>query len=162
MTSRKRLRELFSYDAASGRLVRKVCVRDQKPITFGESSQGYLVRWVDGVCYVEHRLVWLYHFGKWPREIDHINTIKTDNRIENLRDCGRTQNNGNHRRRVNNTSGFRGVSWHVRAGKWLAQINYGKTHYHLGLFLAKTEAAEAYNTAARELFGPFARLNPVP
>jgi hypothetical protein len=157
-----RLKELFDYDNSTGRLVRKIVRRGEKNMTNGTSKQGYLIRWVDKKCYVEHRLIWLYHYGYFPEEVDHINHIKTDNRIENLRECCRTFNNGNLRKRIPpTTSLFKGVSFHQGTKKWLVQISTHKNHYYIGLFTDEQKAALAYNDAAVKHFGEFAFLNEV-
>lgn len=164
MLSQTRLHEIFDYIPSSGRLSRKNCTinHNAKPVTEGMSKQGYFMRWVDKKCYAEHALVFMYHYGYIPEEIDHRNHIKTDNRIENLRACDRTHNNGNLRKRKGkHSSTYKGVSYHKGASKWVAQISKSKTHYHLGLFATQEEAAVAYNKKALELYGEFAALNEV-
>ncbi|MBI5119293.1 HNH endonuclease [Candidatus Poribacteria bacterium] len=92
------------------------------------------------------------------RGVDHIDGDKLNNRKANLRPCNQTQNLAN-ARVGRNTSGLRGVSRQKNA--WVAQISAsGKNHY-LGRFRDKNQAALAYNEAALQLFGPFARLNAV-
>ena len=82
------------------------------------------------------------------QETDHINRNKLDNRKINLRFCSHLENKLNQEIRQNNTSGFKGVSWHKRTRKWRSEIRFnGKRHY-LGLFTSKIEAAKAYNHAA--------------
>lgn len=167
MVTRERLRELFDYDPLSGRLVRKFCAAGEKKITTGVSKQGYLIRWVDKVCYTEHRLVLIFHFGEAPDEIDHANGVKTDNRLENLRWCDRTKNNGNARKRTRCgecSSFYKGVYFRSdwgSSGKWVAQLVFKKQHYWLGAFDREIDAAKAYNAAALLHFGEFAYLNHV-
>lgn len=71
-----------------------------------------------------HRIVWEMHNGKIPTgfEIDHINHIPGDDRIENLRLVTRKQNNQNKSKPKHNTSGVVGVTWNSTKGKWVAQI----------------------------------------
>jgi hypothetical protein len=113
---------------------------------------------LDGHRYYLHRLAWYYVYGQWPeRDVDHINGDPSDNRITNLRLATQTQNNANARRRRDNTSGFKGVTWNRARRKWMAQIDYGGDHFYLGLF-TKIEAARAvYAAKSLELFGEFAR-----
>lgn len=94
-----------------------------------------------------HRLAWLIVYGELPNgEIDHINQVKNDNRISNLRDVPKELNQRNGTRKCNNTSGIVGVSWHKQRGKWCAQASIDGKHYHLGLF----EEITAAETAARK------------
>ena len=61
--------------------------------------------------------------------------------------------------RQDNTSGYRGVTWCKRYGTWQAQIQVAGKRQFLGYFAAKEEAARAYDVAAQEAFGEYARLN---
>lgn len=87
---------------------------------------------------------------------DHIDGNPLNNCRENLRIATNAQNGQNRGKARSNTSGFKGVYWHSRDGKWVAKINaYGKRK-HLGGFTTPEAAYEAYCTAARELHGEFA------
>ncbi len=155
MLTQERVRELFEHDGVTGRLVRRVIEKQgQKKVTGGVNPQGYYVRWVDDVCYLEHTLVYLYHHGVIPDEVDHSNGVKTDNRIGNLRPCSRTLNNANQGIRRDNTSGFRGVS--RKGNQWLAQGTSHGVHYYLGLHATPEAASSAYEAWAVEHFGDFA------
>ena len=92
---------------------------------------------------------------------DHRNEKKLDNRRSNLRAATTSQNRGNEGLRRNNTSGYKGVCWSKFANKWVAYIKVNYKRYHLGYFKRKTDAAKAYNKAARKYFGRFAKLNKV-
>lgn len=71
---------------------------------------GYLILKIKGHQYKAHRIVWLLNKGEFPKsEIDHINRNKLDNRIENLRESNRTQQNRNKDIKVNAETGVRGV-----------------------------------------------------
>lgn len=102
--------------------------------------------------------VWLHHFI-WGEKtkLDHINGDGTDCRKENLRPCTTSQNNANRRARIG-PSGFRGVRG-CSPGRWCAQIKHHHRVHRLGTFPTAEEAARAYDTAAVEHFGEFARLN---
>jgi len=69
-----------------------------------------------------HRLIWLYVYGEMPKEIDHINGDRQDNRLENLRSVTRSQNQFNKAMAQNNTSGYRGVSWHKKSQQWAIRV----------------------------------------
>ncbi len=94
-------------------------------------------------------------------EVDHRDASGLNNQRDNLRPATRSNNSVNRPMNCNNKSGFKGVSWHKRAGKWVAQICGAAQRYYLGLYDDKIEAAKAYNVKALELFGEFAYLNPV-
>lgn len=96
------------------------------------------------------------------REVDHINGNKLDNRKSNLRLCSTSQNHGNMRKSIVNTSGYKGVIWRRRERKWLAQITFHKKVVFLGYFDNPIDAARAYNAAAVKYFGEFAHLNEIP
>lgn len=93
--------------------------------------------------------------------VDHINGNSCDNRRSNLRECTLTQNQGNRKNQINNTSGYKGVSFSKQAKGWKARVNYAKKEYYCGVWSTKELAAEAYNRKASELFGEFAKLNEV-
>lgn len=119
---------------------------------------GYVVRQYGGQTIFLHRLILAPKPGQ---VVDHVNGDKLDNRRVNLRICSIAQNSKNQALRVTNTSGFKGVHPAGTRGKWQARIRCdGKQHY-LGLFDDPRVAAHAYNRAAVELHGEFARLNPL-
>lgn len=111
-----------------------------------------------------HRMI----VGALPHQlVDHRDGNGLNNRRSNLRICDVVKNGGN--RRIiasNNTSGFKGVSFHKPTGKWVAYIGKkigGKSKMvRIGGFDTPILAAVAYNDAASEYFGPFAKLNPIP
>jgi hypothetical protein len=92
-------------------------------------------------------------------EVDHIDGDGLNNSRSNLRACTHQQNSMNRRVGKGNSSGYKGVSWHKSTRKWVATIRFRGKHMHLGLFDSIESAAMAYNVAANELFGDFARLN---
>jgi hypothetical protein len=92
-------------------------------------------------------------------DVDHIDDDPLNNRRSNLRIASRFQNLGNTRRRADNTSGFKGVSWSNRFRYWVASIGYAGAKRHLGCYPTAEQAAHAYDEAAREMFGEFARVN---
>jgi hypothetical protein len=90
--------------------------------------------------------------------VDHVNGDGLDNRRSNLRPASHVENARNRARRSDNRSGFKGVQ-HRDDGRWRARIQAPTRRIHLGIFPTRIEAAHAYDAAAIELFGEFARLN---
>lgn len=90
-------------------------------------------------------------------DTDHINGNGLDNQRKNLRSCTHSQNRMNVARQVNNTSGYKGVTWFKRDSKWMAYIKVDGKQIHLGLFDTIEEASIAYQTAAMRLHGEFSK-----
>lgn len=150
--------KLLQYDPATGNLiwlVTKSVTAIAGQVAGSVNARGHINIQVNKKMYAAHQLVFLIHHGFIPKEIDHINQIKTDNRIENLRACTSSQNKGNITRLKNNLSGFRGVSFNNKRQKFVAQIKvFGKQTY-LGSFDTAEEASAMYEGAARLYFGEF-------
>jgi hypothetical protein len=91
--------------------------------------------------------------------VDHHNGNGLDNRRKNLRAANRSNNGHNASRRSDNTSGFKGVCRHRQSGKWAAAITVRGERVHLGLHEAPELAAQAYDMAAIQRCGDFARTN---
>jgi len=94
-------------------------------------------------------------------EVDHINGDLLDNRRRNLRVCTHSENMRNRKLQRNNTSGYRGVSMVYPSRRFTAQIYDNRRRIHLGTFDTAEDAARAYNAAAMQHYGEFARLNEV-
>ena len=163
------LRELLSYCPETGSLTWK-----SRPVTMFKDSgsakswntryadtpaftpvngSGYLGGRIFNQTYRAHRVIWALVHGKWPTlEIDHINGVRTDNRISNLREVHRSENSKNKMTPSNNTSGQSGVSWHVGRRKWRVQISAGGKRLYLGLYRDLASAIAARD-AAHARFG---------
>jgi hypothetical protein len=112
---------------------------------------------LDGRRYGEHQLVWLAETGAFPtQKLDHINGVRDDNRIANLRLATSKQNNENASLRKDSSSGRRGVSWRARSQKWVAQIQHNNRKIHLGYFDTVEAAHFAYIQSATQLFTHYA------
>ncbi len=111
------------------------------------SSTGYKVGNIGGRTFAAHRVIWAIVYGVWPEdEVDHISRVRSDNRLENLRDVSRVVNANNTGLSRRNRSGAKGVH-RLPSGKWAGQARRdGRTH-HLGSFDTPEEAE-----AARDAF----------
>jgi len=115
---------------------------------------GYRYINYNGKLYAVHRIIFFKRHGYLPKEIDHINCVKTDNRIENLREATRSQNQWNRASYINSKTKVKGVYPHWY-GKYSAEIKHeGKKHY-LGLFTTIEEASKAVRKKREELQGEF-------
>lgn len=154
MLDQKRLQEVLDYCPTKGEFTWKVRISGRRTVgqkAGGCHRTGYWRIQVDGKIYGRGRLVWLYVHGVWPREqIDHINLNKADDRISNLREATPAENTYNRSKNKNNTTGYTGVQ--LKRKKYVALI---KGRY-LGRFNTPEEAAFAYQTAARQLYGEYA------
>jgi len=149
--SQERLRLLLTYDRESGHFHRKTRYGSKRA---GTVAHGYRYIYVDGRRYAEHQLAWLYVFGLWVTELDHINRQKDDNRIANLRPATRSQNAANTPAR--GTLNVKGVSWCNKNRRFRATMRANGEYFHLGYFETIAEAKAAYQTAAVATFGDFA------
>lgn len=152
------LREWFYIDAADVLRWRKDGGGGNKAHSAAGliGNHGYRVVGFARRRILAHRIVWAITYGRWPRlQIDHINGIRDDNRLANLREATARQNVCNTPARKSSKSGIKGVSQH--GNRWRASISLdGKTH-RLGTFATAEEASAAYADAAQRLHGEFAR-----
>lgn len=131
------LKSILKYDAFSGLF--SWAVKRQKvvvgSVAGSKNSLGYVQIKISGKLYHAHRLAWLYVYGYMPeKEIDHINRIRDDNRIANLREATSQLNSLNTSIYKNNTSGSKGIYYNKRAKKWQAQILIDGKREYLGLY----------------------------
>ena len=162
MLTQARLRELLSYDPETGIFTWRRGNGKRTDIagkTAGFDCNGYKYLCVDYQKYPAHRVAWFFVHGRWPNgEIDHINRVRNDNRMSNLREATHVQNTYNGPPRKRNTSGMVGVSWDPVNSKWRAHITVGGKMQDLGRFECLEDAAGARNLAATKHFGLFAPL----
>ena len=146
-------KSFLSYDSETGELRRL----KTGLIATSVDINGYLRVHAYGRRYLAHRICWLLHHGEWPTcVLDHINHNKHDNRISNLRKATVAENLRNRPIQSNNSSGFKGVSFHKRARKYRAQIKVDGRKIHLGMFLFPEDAHAAYVRAAQQFHREFA------
>jgi hypothetical protein len=106
-------------------------------------NTGYFSISINNKKHLSHRLAWIYIYGVEPLRIDHINGVKTDNRICNLRDCSVSDNAKNMKRAKNNTSGRTGVYWDKVNLKWLVMAYSENKQHYAGRFINKEDAIAA-------------------
>jgi hypothetical protein len=158
MLTQEMVREMFDY-RDDGKLIRRYSTSGNgnyagKVIGTtpdGTRSNRYSATKINGQHWCVHKLIYLYHHGVVPPQLDHINRDTSDNRIENLRPANSSQNSCNRKLFSNSTSGCKGVSWIKASKKWLAHITLNKKMMKLGMF-DDLELAELVAIEARDLY----------
>lgn len=162
--SPEELRKLLRYDAETGALTwlpRPATMfrtaRDcrawntrysNKPAMTSDNGIGYRVGKIGRRLYCAHRVAWTIIHGRWPDgQIDHMNGIRSDNRLTNLREVTASENAKNTSMRAANKSGHTGVFWDRRKGKWSASMRSNGKSYFLGYFTEIEDAVAARSLA---------------
>lgn len=147
------LKSIFDYK--DGFLYWKVKVSDK--IIIGEkagcefNSQGgnyYYIQFYKK-RYKSSRLIFFWHNGYFPKNVDHIDRNTLNDKIENLRAATDQENTFNSGSTKNSTSKYKGVSWSNGRNKWVAQITVNYKQIPLGRFNTEEEAAKTYNDAVK-------------
>ena len=156
--TQEQIRALFYYDYETGVLTRRSRDRDWfcsdraykifntrfagRELTCID-AHGYIQVSLFGSNYKAHRIIWVYVNGDEPDNIDHVNGVRDDNRISNLRSVTKHENSLNLSLAKNNTTGVTGVSYDKARGKWIAQIEFNGKHVNLGRFCSLIDAVSA-------------------
>ena len=141
----------FAYDPVTGVLANR---KTGKPVGTPSLGHGYLQVWFGGKLYRGHRIIWTMVHGAIPEgmEIDHIDGVKSNNRIANLRLATCRQNRENIRTAIaSNKHGLLGAYYHPHSGKWQAKIMANGKTYNLGYRDTAVEAHQLYVAAKRNL-----------
>ncbi|EII4275234.1 HNH endonuclease [Salmonella enterica] len=152
------IRDLIDYNSENGVLTAKVNFsgRQAGSVIGSQTWQGYYAFSLFGKKCFAHRLAWLLHYGEWPSQpIDHINGIKTDNSIRNLRLCSLSQNQFNKPTQKNNTTGVKGVYWNKRDKRYVASVQFNGKKYSAGHHKDIDSAKEAVMKLREKLAGEF-------
>lgn len=154
-------RSLWSYDPDDGQFRWLVPARNNQippgTIAGALDKLGYHVLCFRRKKYGGGRIAWLIMTGAWPaKEIDHIDGNPSNNKWSNLREATRSQQLCNTRVRRDNALGVKGVCW-GRRGKYEAYVSVAGNRKNLGSFATIEEAKAAYDAAARERHGEFAK-----
>jgi len=137
----------YKINLGSGQftLVNKVDFQKLSKFRWHKSYYGYAIRYDHGKVIFMHRGIL-----NAPKEmkIDHLNCNKLDNRRVNIRICTDSDNMKNRLKQINNSSGFKGVSFYKRTKKWRAYIKRDCKSKHIGYFYLPEIAAKAYDKLA--------------
>ena len=145
-----RLKNLLHYDIDTGVFTRRNKFRNLAAgsVVGCVGADGYMQCSLDNKMYKMHRLAWLYVHDRWPTDqIDHINNIRADNRLINLREVSCAENHQNRARRTKNSSSYLGVGWHKRDRCWQAHIEINGKRHHLGYYTHLSAAIDARKIA---------------
>ncbi|MEE6016262.1 HNH endonuclease [Escherichia coli] len=166
------LRECFSYNPDTGELF-----WNARPVSHFKSENacsawngryankpcgcirpdGYVKTSVNKVSYLAHRIIWKMITGIDCEFIDHVNGVKSDNRISNLRDVTMTENNRNMTGGRDSDDAFIGVYWHRQRSKWMARIRSEDSERYIGIFDEIKPAVLAYNAECERLHGEYGK-----
>lgn len=152
MIDQKTVLDLFDY--CDGRLFWRVQLNPRAPVgaeagTYNSANGRRYVR-IKGRAYLAHRLIFLFHHGYLPPEIDHIDLDKNNNKIENLRAATPAQNQKNKSLQRNNTSGHKNICF--KKGRWVVELKIAGKQQYFGRFedldlaiLVASEARDKYH-----------------
>lgn len=146
--------KLYLYDPDTGKVTRKQDGNNavKKGSTVGwVSTCGYLRVKSKGKKYQLHRIIWLLNNGRWPNgQVDHINGVRTDNRMVNLREVSNQENQRNKALSSLNTSGFIGVCLNKSTNKWVASITISSKKIYIGCYSDWFDAVCARKSASNK------------
>jgi poly-D-alanine transfer protein DltD len=154
----KRFNEAFKY--RNGELYWKINTNKSKNLVGKKagckSSGSYGTVNLDGNAYCMHKVIFCMHHGYMPTVVDHINNVKDDHRIENLRAANHVTNNYNKTVQSNNKLGIKNVCYSTQNKKYLVQLTQNRKKIYSQMF-DDLELAELVASMAREKFhGEFA------
>jgi hypothetical protein len=156
MITQEQLKEILHYDECTGVFVR--IGRSTERVKIGDivgsvNLSGYVIINIDGDKFRAHRLAFLYMTGEFPKNmVDHIDGVRDNNRWGNLREATSSENMQNQiRARIDNKSGFLGVTRHKPSGRFAARIQLNGKVTSLGYYDTPEEAHEIYLVEKRKI-----------
>ncbi|MFV8757422.1 HNH endonuclease signature motif containing protein [Yersinia enterocolitica] len=156
--TQERLKELLNYEPDTG-VFTWLVYRSFRAVAGSVAGRtnmttGYIEIQIAGRRYKGHRLAWLYMTGEQASgHIDHVNEVKVDNRIGNLRVATRAENKRNVGITKANKSGAKGV--YKQGNRWIALAQMDGKKYRLGSFMCVDDAAKAYDSFCQQSYGDF-------
>lgn len=147
------IRSRLTYSPTEGEFY---WVSDGSKLNTSLTGRGYVKTSVLGKIHYIHRLAWLWVHGRWPDyEIDHINRVKTDNRLDNLREVNSSENCQN--RLVDGPSGLPGVRM-GKSGSWETSIAFRGRQVRVTGFATPEEASEMHIELKKRLHDTYTHL----
>ena len=153
--NQKELNEIFKYE--NGNLYWNI---SKKGIKKGNKAgclnkSGYRIIRINQKTYFAHRIIFMMFHGYMPNQLDHINGIKNDNRIENLRIATHGQNQQNRGMFKNNSTGVKNVTF--ERGKWRVKLGINGKNKHFGYYFDINVAKFVAEMIRNKYYGNFAR-----
>lgn len=152
------LRQILNYNKDTGKwiwLVKNGTNNNIGDIAGTVNNDGYNIITYKRKKYKSSRLAFIYMGHEIPKIVDHINTIKTDDRWNNLRASTVQMNGANRKSRYKNMP--KGITWNARRNKWVSQITVNNKLKYLGGYDCPAAASFVYQIEADKSFGKFAR-----
>jgi hypothetical protein len=146
------------FDYVDGNLYYK---KSKSKIRIGQkagwlSTTGYCRIKIQHIDYAAHRVIFMWHHGYLPEIIDHIDGNPANNKIENLRPTNQSWNAIYSKKRSNNTSGYKNISWHSQSKKWWVRVYINGKRKSLGLHKDLQNAVKVAKEARIANHGEFA------
>lgn len=152
------VRALFEYRAGAlywrARASANVHAGDLAGFVQGNGYKGVVI---NRKIYSLHRIIFLYHYGRLPKIVDHVDGNILNNDVTNLRAATVAANGANRRVGRNNTSGVKNVSWHKAIKKWDVRVQKAGVSHYIGSYETLDDAAHAAAQARIALHQEFAR-----
>lgn len=150
--TQEKLKKYLHYDSETGTFTRKVAMANNRhkagEIAGYLHNTGYIRIRVETNKYLAHRLAWLYVYGEFPvLQIDHINRIRHDNKIKNLRLATSSENLRNTKIYSSNKTGINGVRKRKNENKWIAHIGHNNKRIYIGKYKDLSDAIFAREIA---------------
>lgn len=137
------LKLLFDYNSSTGIFCYRYGNNNNKlagSIAGSKEKSGYITLCINSISYKAHRVAWFYTYNEWPEYLDHINGIRDDNRIENLRITTKRLNSINTEKHRNGKLPYTRYIKNCNPNKYVARVRFGTNDLYLGYFYTELEA----------------------